>query len=210
MTSAVPAPAGPAAPESLPVRDRILRAASGLAGEVGWRRVRMGAVASRAGVSRQTVYDQFSTKENLARGMLAVEVERVVGIAVEALESHPDGDVLAAIEDAVQAVVDDGRRNPLLAVVLDSGPDGDPELLRLLTSDAAPVYATVWEKVAPWGVRNFAAIDLGDVAAIVDVIGRVVVSHLVQPGPRGLPVARTVAGMTVAYLETLAASRRAG
>jgi hypothetical protein len=58
-------------------------------------------------------------------------------------------------------------------------------------------------------MRSFRQIDLADVAAVIDVIGRVVVSHLVQPGPRDLPVARTVAGMTVAYVEQLAAARDA-
>lgn len=202
-------PAAPAVDAALPVRDRVLRAAAAMAAELGWRRVRMAAVAERAGVSRQTVYDQFSTKDNLARGILAAEVERVVGIAVDTLEAHPDGAVRPAIEAAVQAIIDEGRGNALLKVVLDSGPDGDPELLRLLTSDAAPVFATVWQGVGPWGMRNFGAIDLADVAAVIDVVGRVVVSHLVQPGPRDLPVARTVAGMTVAYVDQLVAARGA-
>lgn len=189
------------------MRDRILAAAAAMAVEHGWRRVRMAAVAERAGVSRQTVYDQFATKETLARGVLAAEVERVVGIAASTLETHPDGDVRAAIEHAVQAILDEGTRNALLKVVLDSGPDGDPELLRLLTSDAAPVFAVVWQGVGPWAARNFAAIGPADVAAVIDVIGRVVVSHLVQPGPRELPVARTVAGMTVAYVQELTTPR---
>jgi AcrR family transcriptional regulator len=194
---------------SSPVRERILAAGYDLAGELGWRRVRMSAVAARAGVSRQTVYDQFSTKENLARGILAVEVDRVVGIAVDTLEAHPDGDPRTAIEAAIAAVLEEGDRNALLKVVLDNGPDGDPELLRLLTSDAAPVYAAVWQGIAPWGLRNFGALGLADVAAVVDVIGRVVVSHLVRPGPRELPVARTVAGMVVSHVEALAARRAA-
>lgn len=194
----MPTSAGP----TVPVRDRILAAAADLARASGWRQVRMTAVAARAGVSRQTVYAQFETKDGLARGLVTVEVERVVGLAVAAMEGHPDGDPAGAIAAGVRAVLDEGRRNALLRVVLDRGPGGDPELIRLLTSDAAPVYVTLWNAVAPWVRRTFPAADLPTLAAVIDVLGRVTVSHLVQPGAGDLDVARTVSGMAVGYLRS--------
>lgn len=181
------------------VRDRILDAGAALAVELGWSKVRMSTVAARSGVSRQTVYDHFATKDGLALGILTVEVQRVLGLMRAELDAHDDP--RTAIRRAAGAVLEDSRGNALLRVVLDGGPDGDPELLRMLTSDAAPVHAAIWEAIAPWGARTFPDVHLARLVGVVDVVGRVVVSHLVQPGPEGLDVPRTLADMVVAYLE---------
>ncbi len=187
-----------------PVRDRIRVAAAELAVELGWRRVRMAAVASRAGVSRQTVYDQFATKDGLARGILAAEVERILALLTQALWSGTDPE--RSMRAAVEVVLEDCRHNTLLPVVLDQGPNGDPELLRLLTSDAAPVYAAIWQAIAPWGAHTYPTAPITRMANVVDVVGRVVVSHLVQPGPDGLDVAGTVAEMVTRYMAEFADS----
>ena len=46
--------------------ERILAAAAEMTAELGWSGVTMAAVAERVGVSRQTVYNEWGTRDRLA------------------------------------------------------------------------------------------------------------------------------------------------
>ena len=69
----------------------------------------MGAVASAAGVSRQTVYNEFGTKAGLGEALARHEVDRFVGHVRAALDEHGD-DVRAAAYAAIHAHARLGRR----------------------------------------------------------------------------------------------------
>ena len=47
------------------LRERLLDAAAGVFSEDGWRRLTMAKVAERAGVSRQTVYNEFGSRDGV-------------------------------------------------------------------------------------------------------------------------------------------------
>ena len=74
------------------LRDSVLDAVGELLADDAWADVTMAAVAERAGVSRQTLYNAFGNREELAQAYLMREAERF----------------LAAIEDAVSSQ----RRRP--------------------------------------------------------------------------------------------------
>ncbi|MFI5427330.1 TetR/AcrR family transcriptional regulator [Aeromicrobium sp. UC242_57] len=60
-----------------PVRIRLLDAAHGIIESDGWNTVTMARIAEVAGVSRQTVYNEFGTKHGLAE-QLAMRAARPV------------------------------------------------------------------------------------------------------------------------------------
>lgn len=87
-------------------RTRILDAANALLLERGYHGVGLASVASAAGVSRQTVYDQFGSKSGLLRAMVA-RSEEVAGLPrlLERVRSETRGvAMLRAFLDAVVAV----------------------------------------------------------------------------------------------------------
>jgi AcrR family transcriptional regulator len=56
-------------------RDSLLDAAFAALGERSWDTVRMVEVAAAAGVSRQTLYNEFRSKEGLARALANREID---------------------------------------------------------------------------------------------------------------------------------------
>jgi AcrR family transcriptional regulator len=91
---------------SADTRARILDAANALLLARGYHGVGLASVASEAGVSRQTVYDQFGSKPGLLRAMVA-RSEEVAGLPrlLERVRSETSGTaMLRAFLDAVVAV----------------------------------------------------------------------------------------------------------
>ncbi|HEX8939800.1 MAG TPA: helix-turn-helix domain-containing protein [Candidatus Limnocylindrales bacterium] len=87
-------------------RDRVLDAANALMLDRGYHGVGMAAVASAAGVTRQTLYDQFGSKAGLLRAMVT-RSEEVAGLPrlLERARTETDGlAMLRAMLDAVAAV----------------------------------------------------------------------------------------------------------
>ena len=69
---------------------RILRAATELLLRLGYRRVTVEDVATRAGVGKGTVYLHWSSREALFRAVLEQEVRAAVGGLLGALRAQPD------------------------------------------------------------------------------------------------------------------------
>ena len=64
------------------LRTTLLDAARALLGERGWARVTMADVAARVGVSRQTLYNTFGSRDELAQALVLREQERMLaGVA---------------------------------------------------------------------------------------------------------------------------------
>ncbi len=60
------------------LRDTIIDAARDLTIAHGWDNVRMAQVATKTGVSRQTVYNEFDSKAGLAEALAQREAERFI------------------------------------------------------------------------------------------------------------------------------------
>lgn len=203
----------PAPRRSRGTRDRVLDAAVELTAEGGWAGVTMGKLAIRAGVARQTVYNEIGTKAQLAEVMLVREVERFLGCVTRAFEAHPD-DLLAAVHAASYAVLDQAADNQLLHAILGATHGADTELLPYLSSHSAGLlevaHAVVSGGVAGYGIQA----PQEQVELIVDVVVRHVLSHCVHPGDAPADVADgitwVVAGMLAAYVPPWADGRVSG
>jgi AcrR family transcriptional regulator len=161
-------------------RERIVEAAVAMTTESGWSAVTMGALAQRVGVSRQTVYNELGSKEGLAEAVILSELERFLAAVSAAFDAHPDV-LVDAIRAATYAVLEHARDNKLLHAVVSATHGADTELLPLLTTHAesllAAAKAVVTERVVPYE-PGLAGPQL-DVA--IDVVVRVVLSHVMQP-----------------------------
>ncbi|MFC4785818.1 TetR family transcriptional regulator [Nocardioides sp. MAHUQ-72] len=178
MTSAPHAAA--AAPT---MRERIVESAVALTTEVGWARVTMATVADRVGVSRQTVYNEVGTKPGLAEAMILHELDRFLGVVNLAFDAHPD-DLVAAIREASRGVLVLAQDNQLLHAVVSATHGADTELLPLLTTHAESLLAAakivIADRIEPYDL----GLDEEHLEAAIDMVVRVVLSHVMQPsGP---------------------------
>jgi AcrR family transcriptional regulator len=169
------------------MRERIVEAAVATTTESGWSGVTMAAIAERVGVSRQTVYNEVGTKQGLAEAMILHELDRFLGVVARAFDEHPT-DLVDAIRAASGGVLELARDNKLLHAVVSATHGADTELLPLLTTHAESLLEAaklvVRERVAPYDVT----LDPAQLDAAIDMVVRVVLSHVMQPSG---PPART-------------------
>ncbi len=162
------------------MRGRIVAEAVRLTGEVGWAQVTMARLADAVGVSRQTVYNEIGTKPRLAEAMILGELERFLGLVSVAFDSHPE-DLVAAIRDAARSVLETAQGNALLHAVVSATHGADTELLPLLTTHAESLLvaakAVIAERLVPYDVP----LEPAELAAAIDMVVRVVLSHVMQP-----------------------------
>ncbi|MFI0814514.1 TetR/AcrR family transcriptional regulator [Streptomyces sp. NPDC021098] len=100
-------------------RESLLDAALAALARRPWPRIRMTDVAASAGVSRQTLYNEFGGKDGLARALVRREAEAYLDGVERALTGVPGaagpGERLAA---AAVWTVRTGTENPLVRAVL--------------------------------------------------------------------------------------------
>lgn len=109
------------------LRDRLLDAAAGVLAHDGWRRLTMAKVAERAGVSRQTVYNEFGNKQQLAEQLVHRELEQFLEGVQRAFSAEVT--IADAVRAAVLTALEMATKDDLLVAVLEGGHSGDTDLL---------------------------------------------------------------------------------
>ena len=162
------------------LREDALDAAYLLVEDQGWGAVRMTAVATAVGVSRQTLYKEFGSKDRLGAALLIREARRFIDGVSEEIERHTD--VLAAIEASLRFGIRHGTANPLLRAVLSGTIEGgDDTLLPLVTTDSEPLIVLARQVMREYITSRAPKLDAEDVEATADAIVRLLVSHLLLP-----------------------------
>jgi AcrR family transcriptional regulator len=180
------------------VRQRVLDAAREIVIAGDWGRTRMGDVASRAGVSRQTLYNEFGNKDGLAVAMSVAQTEWFLGRTQAELDAHPD-DPIAGIRAAVTFTLQAGADDPLLKAAL-SGARGSNDLLPLLTTRAEPLLTACRRQLTTYLNEHWPQLAHRDVSVVADSLIRLTVSHLVLPLSPSETVAEQLAELAARVL----------
>jgi AcrR family transcriptional regulator len=178
--------------------ERVLAAAAEMTAELGWSAVTMAGVAERVGVSRQTVYNEWGSRDRLAEAMVLRELGSFLDEVDAGFDAHPD-DLESAVAEAIARVLGLSRVNPLLRAIVTATHGAETELVPLLTTRADVVIAVARERVsgrlaAYPGVRR-SALDVTS-----DILVRTVLSHVMQPGPESRASAGLLAQATARLL----------
>ncbi|MCW2815257.1 MAG: slmA 1 [Nocardioides sp.] len=181
------------------MRERIVEAAVRLTSQVGWSQVTMAKLADVVGVSRQTVYNEIGTKPGLAEAMILAELERFLAVVELSFDAHPD-DLVEAIRGAARTVLEHAEDNHLLHAVVSATHGADTELLPLLTTHAQSLLATakavLAERVRPYAV----VLDEDRLDAAIDMVVRLVLSHVMQPSGSPAETADDIAWISARVL----------
>ena len=113
--------------------------------------------------------------------MILRELERFLGVVSVAFDEHPT-DLVAAIGTASRRVLENAQDNALLHAVVSATHGADTELLPLLTTHAESLLAAakVVVVVPRRAVRHRADAE-AELDAAIDMVVRVVLSHVMQP-----------------------------
>ena len=179
-------------------RDSVLDAAREAAEHDGWGAVRMGGLAMQVGVTRQTLHNEFGTKEALGQALVLREAQRFLIDVAAALDRHPH-DLSAAVADAATTALELLSADPLLRAAVSGG---DDRLLPLLTTRGQPVLQSVTGVVVG---RLAGRVPPGvDPAPLAGDMVRLVMSHAVTPTQAPQVVGNRLALMFTAAVAALA------
>jgi AcrR family transcriptional regulator len=156
------------------MREAVLDAVERLIFDRGWQQTRMADVAHSAGVSRQTVYQLFGTREELAQQYVLREADRFIGSVEDAITRNAD-DPFAAVAAALDAFLTGASDNLMVKAILRG--DGSDDLLPLVTIQSQPLIEIASGRLIMAIATHWPALDSNDVRLFAETIVRLAISH---------------------------------
>ncbi|ADP80219.1 TetR/AcrR family transcriptional regulator [Pseudofrankia inefficax] len=158
------------------LREALLDAAAEVVREQGTARARMADVASRAGVSRQTLYQHYGSRDALVRALLLRETAGFLEAVDDAVAGHADdaqAAVAAAFEVFLRAAADDTLVKAMMAQ--------DGELAGLLAQHGPPLLDAARRRLETCFQRTWPAGDPVDGRLVAECVVRLAMSYLTLP-----------------------------
>ncbi len=173
-------------------RSALLDAARAAVVGPGWARARMADVAAAAGVSRQTLYAEFGSKDGLAQALALREASRFVDGAESVLTGH-EGTPAEAVAATALWTLTRAADDPLIKAVLTD--DDAAGLLPLLTTRSDALLHAVAERNVAYLTSHWPELPADEIEHVADVLVRLTISHIVTPGGPPEQTARRIASL---------------
>lgn len=181
------------------LRDRLLDAAEAAFREEGWRRLTMAKIADRAGVSRQTVYNEFGGKQQMAEQLIMRELENFLTVVRERFDA--EAEFVPAVRSAVEGALATAERNPLLRSVLESDQNGDADLLPFIVQSQWLIdRATAFLVDLVAGRFPELPLPAERLLVALESVVRLVISHVTRPSRSPQETADDLAFIVAAVL----------
>lgn len=194
MSVATPTPYAVAARELL--RDTLLDAARRELEERSWSEVTMADIAAAAGVSRQTLYKEFGSREQFAQAFVLREAERFIAAIEGALDAHLE-DPLAALTEAFGLFLGTAARDPLIRAAI----AGSGEMLPFVTTQGEPLLRGAAERLCAAIRARWPQAAPRDAALLAECLVRLAISYVTLPvDPAGMTAA-SLAELFGPYIE---------
>ncbi len=181
-----------------PMVEKILDAALEAATIHGVTRTSMSDVASRAGISRPTLYKRFGSKDELVAAVVVRETNRMIQQVLDAIESLDDP--TEALRTAAEVALRAARDHPLLDRIVRTEPE---TLVPILVADPSPIMGFARDAIA-LGIRDKVP-ELSELSVrrASDILIRLLVSYSLTP-PDDPPevVAASIATLLATALST--------
>jgi AcrR family transcriptional regulator len=167
--------------------------ASQIVADENWASLTMTRLAVAAGVSRQTVYNEFGSKPKLAEAVVLNELGRFLEVIEASFARHPD-DLMKALERTIREVLSRAEENVLVQGVVSASQGSVTEdFLPHLTTQSETLLDTtrvvLRALVEPYSPR----LSGNELDIAVDVFARMVLSHMMSPEHPPKVAARRIA-----------------
>lgn len=167
-----------AATEGL-LRDTVLATVGELAAGADWEKTSMARIAELAGVSRQSLYNEFGDRDGLIEAYVLSEAVRFLDSVETAVSAQPDGQPLDALRAAMSTILTIGDDHPVLRAVATG--TASPKVLDTLVGGAgSPLHELAGERLAGIITARWPGAAEADVTELCDVVIRLMISHLTQ------------------------------
>jgi AcrR family transcriptional regulator len=163
-----------------------------------WSQITMSDIAAAAGVSRQTLYNEFGNRNEFGLAFVINEGERFLDQVEAAVRRHLD-DPRAAIEAALELFLRTAGEDPLIRILLSD--DGTGGMLPFVTTQGMPVVAWATARLAAVIEEGWPRAREADVALLSESLVRLAISHITAPGTTPETTASAVADLLDPFVE---------
>lgn len=178
------------------LRDTLFDAARHELSRRRWTEVTMGDIAAAAGVSRQTLYKSFGSRDDFARALILREADRFVTAVEGAMDAHLD-DPNAALLAAFGLFLTVASEDPLVRAAI----AGADEMLPLVTTQGQTLVERSSERLHSAIVSRWPQVRSHDAALLSECLVRLAISYATLPaGPAGT-TASSIADLFGPYIE---------
>jgi AcrR family transcriptional regulator len=188
------------------LRESLIDAAEEALTRRSWTATRMADIAAAVGVSRQTVYNEFGSKDELGRALLLRESAKFLDEVESALEDHP-GDPVGGLTAAFEVFLRRTEEEPLLRAIIGGGDFEPCDLGPLLSGQGAAVLPIITDRLSTRFMTEWPDADRALVQAYSDAAVRLAISHVVFPVADPQVAAKSVGRVFAPYLLQLTAGR---
>jgi len=161
------------------LRETLFGAARDQLQHRAWSEITMSDVANAAGVSRQTLYKEFGSRDEFAQAFVIHEGERFLDAVDAAVLEHRD-DPRAAVGAALQTFLRTAGEDPLVRILLSD--DGTGGLLPFVTTQGMPVVQWATARLTATIEVGWPEAPVAKVALLAESLVRLAISYITAPG----------------------------
>lgn len=181
------------------LRNTVITAVDDLVRSRGWSATTMADVATAAGVSRQTLYNEFGSRSSLVEVYVAREIETLVEQVSDAVRANAD-DAHRALRRAFALFLKLASDEPVVQIIVADVDAG--ELYPLLTGLGQRLASTTIAQLIP---QVWPQVGAADARVISDGLVRLAISHALAPGEDPTQTAANVGRMLAPFVDQLLA-----
>jgi AcrR family transcriptional regulator len=180
------------------LRDSVLDAMRDLLLTRDWSAITLSDVARVAGISRQTIYNEFGSRQGLAQGYALRLADRLVDAIHAALDANV-GNIYEAFLAGFRSFFAESASDPLVISLL-SGV-AKPDLLQLITTESAPIITRASARLSLALTQTWVASSDEDAGVLARAIVRLALSYVSMPPEADHDVARDLARLMTPFAE---------
>jgi AcrR family transcriptional regulator len=182
------------------LRDRLLDAGRAQLSDRAWADVTMAGIAAAAGVSRQTLYNEFGSRDEFGQALVIREGSRFLDDVEQAIDEHAD-DPRAALTAALERFLTIAHDDPFVRLLL--ADDGTGGLLPLVTTQSAPIVDWAGRRLIEAIDAHWPGVPPGDLEALADALVRLAISHVAAPRESPAVTAASVTRLLAPAIEAM-------
>jgi AcrR family transcriptional regulator len=165
-----------------------------------WAEITMADIAVAAGVSRQTLYKEFGSREEFAQVLVMREADSFLD-AVEQAVNDNLADAQKALASAFDLFLTTAAENPVVrAIVLEEGAE---ELLALLTTHGKPLVERAADRLTEVMLAGWPLMDRADAELLSDCLVRLAISYAALPNGPASTTAAALSRLFEPYVQQL-------
>jgi AcrR family transcriptional regulator len=180
------------------LRQTVFDAAREQLGRRPWSEITMADIASAAGISRQTLYNEFGNRNEFGFAFVIHEAERFMDDVEKAVLEHTD-EPRAAVLAALQHFLSAAGSDPLIRILLSD--DGTGGMLPFVTTQGLPVVQWATGRLTAVIEEGWPEAPAGDAKTLSESLVRLAISYVTTPGESAEATAKAVADLMGPFID---------